>query len=227
MISSCFHSRRSGFTLIEMMVTLGCIALLAGLILGVAGKAQAAMHTTKCASHLRQIGMAAMQWSADNDGRIVPVYNPDEGYGLSYKHWTGQLAPYLGKTLSTTVNSFASASEMPVYCCPLRPQRFGYSYNSRYLSWIYPAAQVNQWVRYAQVTEPSRTVMLVDSYQPGNTTAWRPFARPPSSSSTDFIPEFRHGGNTANVLWVDGHVTAEKSTSDLMNADDRMWKVQK
>lgn len=227
MISSRFHSQRSGFTLIEMLVTLGCIAVLAGLVLGAAGKVQATMKTTKCASNLRQIGLAATQWSSDNDGKIVPVYNPDEGYGLSYKHWTGQLAPYLGKTLAPTSSSFSSALEMPVYSCPLRPQRFGYSYNYQYLSWIYPAALINQWVRYAQVTDAPQTVMLVDSYRPGDTTAWKPYVRPPSSSSTDSIPEFRHNGNTANVLWVDGHVTAEKSTSDLMNADNRMWKAQK
>jgi len=220
-------SNRAGFTLVEMLVTLACIALLVALSMGASQKVYAVAKSSNCSSNLRQIGLGALQWSADNDGKIVPVYNPDEGIGLSYKHWTGLLAPYLGKTLSTNSSSFVSAQEMPVYCCPLLSKRFGYSYNYNYLSWIYPAASINQWIRYAQVSDAAQTVLLVDSYRPADSTSWKPYVRPPSSTSTDSIPNFRHDKNTANVLWVDGHVTGEKVTGDLMNPDNRMWKAQK
>jgi prepilin-type processing-associated H-X9-DG protein len=51
-------------------------------------------------------------------------------------------------------------------------------------------------------------------------TAWRTWVRPPSSA-TDYIVDFRHPGPTANVLWLDGHGTAEKP-SPLMDST-QLW----
>jgi prepilin-type processing-associated H-X9-DG protein len=62
--------------------------------------------------------------------------------------------------------------------------------------------------------------MIMDSGE----TAWKPYTRRPEGSYKDYIVDFRHKG-FANVLWVDGHVSAEKKDGDLMK-NDALWKKQ-
>jgi prepilin-type N-terminal cleavage/methylation domain-containing protein/prepilin-type processing-associated H-X9-DG protein len=71
-----FHTgSRNAFTLVELLVVVGIIALLIGILLPVLGKAQAASRSVKCMSNLRQIVQGFAAYSAQNNGYIVPSYN--------------------------------------------------------------------------------------------------------------------------------------------------------
>ena len=213
------RSASQAFTLIEMLVACACIAILAAMLLSAIPRVLSGVRATKCQSNLRQIGIAAQLWSADNNGKIVPVFNPGEsGDPLSPLLWTGMLAPYMGRSL--TMSSISSA---PVYICPESPTRFGYGYNYQYLSYIQSATSVNQWISYAQVAHPTETVMIVDNaYPTRGPNAWKSYVRPPAMGVQDVGVDFKHPGKTANVLWLDGHVTAEIKESDAMR-NDEMW----
>ena len=60
----------AGFTYVELLVSLGIIAVLTALLLPLIGRARASAQSVTCLAQLRQIGGAFLQYAADNDKRL-------------------------------------------------------------------------------------------------------------------------------------------------------------
>ena len=94
-----------GFTLVELLVVLGVIAVLAALSLAVLLKTGASSDRSKAISNMRQIGAGIALFAADNDGKLpgplwpgqLAQFDPARSGRL-----VRELAPYLGITTPTS-----------------------------------------------------------------------------------------------------------------------------
>jgi len=100
--------RVKGFTLVELLVVIGIIAVLIAILLPALGKARTQANSTKCMSNLRQIGLAHNMYLNDYKGVIVQPVQYDANYNPTSVFWHQRLSEYMNRRSdrgSTLANS--------------------------------------------------------------------------------------------------------------------------
>jgi prepilin-type N-terminal cleavage/methylation domain-containing protein len=87
---------KNGFTLVELLVVIGIIAVLISILLPSLAKARRAAQTVSCLANLRSAGQAMMMWSGENNGAIPgsantsgkQIWDPTNGDAINpaYRH---------------------------------------------------------------------------------------------------------------------------------------------
>ena len=68
------RTTRRGFTLVELLVVIGIIAVLIGILLPTISRARKQANTTACMSTLRNLGQAIYIYAAENKGSLPYSY---------------------------------------------------------------------------------------------------------------------------------------------------------
>lgn len=223
--SQCF--RRSGFTLVELLVVMAVITLLAGLTFPSLVRARAAAHGVRCISNLRQLGLAARLYWDDHDGRAFREgVSRSHGGQIYWFGWLqdgaegtrefdprmGKLWPYLqGRGVETCPSLTRSG---PAFKSKARGGAFGYGYNLHLgpRDWN-DAGHTPPAVVVDRLAEPARVAVFADCAQVND---FQEPATPAQPLLEEFYffetryrtVHFRHGG-FATVVFVDGHVGLE------------------
>jgi prepilin-type N-terminal cleavage/methylation domain-containing protein/prepilin-type processing-associated H-X9-DG protein len=113
--------RPAGFTLVELLVVIGIIALLISVLLPALSSARRSANSVKCLSNLRQMGLAFQLYDKQYKGAWPVVYHHESGGGVNPpfypgghgdRSWMDFIAPYVvGQKVISAASDIDKARE--------------------------------------------------------------------------------------------------------------------
>jgi len=225
---------RPAFSLVELLVVIGLIALLIGLIVPALSQAKQAANQTKCLSNLKQVEGGWQVALGDNQWR-VPYINPSNAG--KHPNWK----ECLNATFPSAIQVWVAGS-LTFNVCPAVQQRYAPGYTA--WPWGYavngwwsnatpqnPAGQyadAQNWQRLNCPTDyPSFMDAFVYPFSPGyNTSEYAPDPGPKRGAPDWGVGANHAGGTLANVAYADGSargVPIQQVRDNTVGPGDYAW----
>jgi prepilin-type N-terminal cleavage/methylation domain-containing protein/prepilin-type processing-associated H-X9-DG protein len=208
----------AGFTLVELLVVIGIIAILIALLMPALARAREAARTVACAAKIHQIGVATLAYAGKNDGYLpVPVLGSSLMGGLPESAIWGTdeqgILDFSQGTLIADLGGAQVAEEL--FKCPSDDEprqlssfyqtahRRNFSYVFNGLAQSYTGHGYKSY-RISQLRHPADKALIFENGDsPGlNST---PVGYPATTHKPHLLIALRHH-NRSNVFFADGHV---------------------
>ncbi|GAB4180210.1 MAG: hypothetical protein Fur0032_21100 [Terrimicrobiaceae bacterium] len=210
-----FSKAPRGFTLVEVVVLLGVVAVLAALTFPSLSRSTSRAETAGCAAKLRSLGNAIHLYALDNQGEFPRSFHSAGAFGQP--GWTSSIFPYLsGGSGDLDAENFRR-----LYRCPSHSEKnpFIYSYGMNVHFELDPngddyTGSPATWRRVSQVPHPTRTILLGESRPVpfGDHLMCHQWST--STAAKNALAADRHEGRPS-FLFVDGHVENLKPEQTL------------
>lgn len=234
---------RCGFTLIEVLVVISVVVLLVGILLPALGAARDAARAVKCASNLRQMGIAGELYASAFREVILPSFYDewlwnDVLFDGSQPMSNGGLMPDpMGRS-----NARYRQGGMWIHQCPDNPFRTNrwcdtsYAVNFALSAWHSdPFHEVGsqgnpgpRWIRASRLATPSRIIQLADAPIAGLSGDPDEQHRPTHRLTRFDAVGFDWHRDRAGLLLLDGHAEglSQGAYDQRYQAMTLLWRRQ-